>query len=499
MFQSSYLPLIYFFYGLAFFSMGLAILLELAHGSNERLRHAFRPLAVFGILHGAHEWTEMLELQGILPGQYTYAALWGGIDLIILTFSFLSLAAFGVFLIARSDHAQRFSLMVPLAMIALWGLGMLIISGKFPLGQDLLHVAHAWTRYVLAVPAALLASAGLIVQQREFRRAGMGRFGRDSLWAAIAFLWYGLAGQTFTAESPLQPSNVLNEALFLQLFGFPVQFMRAITAVLAAYFIIRVLRSFEVETRRRIADLQKARIEEAERREALRGEMLRRIVAAQESERQRIARELHDETGQALTAIGLGLRGISASLDNDKEKSSTNLRQLEQLVEHSLIELQRLITDLRPSHLDDLGLGAALRWYAGEIEVRLPLNVNVSVRNEKPDLSSEMKTTLFRITQEALTNVIKHSAADNAKVNLDYPAEGVHLEIVDDGTGFNPDSMGSISRPSWGLIGMRERANLLGGSCEITSVPGSGTRVDVFIPYNGKSEEDDNEDTFVAS
>jgi signal transduction histidine kinase len=499
LFQSPYFSLIYFFYGLAFFSMGLAILLELAHGSDERLRHAFRPLAVFGFLHGAHEWIEMWELQGILPGQYTYPVLWGGVDLAILTFSFLSLAAFGVFLIARSEQSQRYSLLVPLGMIALWGLGMLLISGRYPLEQDLIHVAHAWTRYVLAVPASLLACAGLIVQQREFRRAGMGRFGRDSLWAAIAFLWYGLAGQTFPQESPLPPSDVINQEVFYQLFGFPVQLLRAIAAVLAAYFIIRVLRSFEVETRRRIAELQTARLEEAQRREALRGEMLRRIVAAQESERQRIARELHDETGQALTAIGLGLRGVAASVNNDSDKSSSNLRQLEQLVEHSLIELQRLITDLRPSHLDDLGLGAAIRWYAGEIEKRLPLKVTVSVRDEIPDISTEMKITLFRITQEALTNVIKHSSADHTKITLIYPPEGVRLEIKDDGVGFNPETMRSSTRPSWGLIGMQERANLVGGSFEITSLPGSGTRVDVYIPYDGKTEEKDNEDTLVAS
>lgn len=499
MLQSPYFSLIYFFYGLAFFSMGLAILLELAHGSDERLRHAFRPLAVFGFLHGIHEWIEMWELQGILPGQYSYPVLWGGIDLAILTFSFLSLAAFGVFLIARSEQAQRYSLLVPLGMIALWGLGMLLISGRYPLEQDLIHVAHAWTRYVLAVPASLLACAGLIVQQREFRRAGMGQFGRDSLWAAIAFLWYGLAGQTFPQESPLPPSNVLNQEMFYQLFGFPIQLLRAVAAVLAAYFIIRVLRSFEVETRRRIAELQTARLEEAQRREALRGEMLRRIVAAQESERQRIARELHDETGQALTAIGLGLRGVAASIQKDGDKSSANLRQLEELVEHSLMELQRLIADLRPSHLDDLGLGAAIRWYAGEIEKRLPIKVTVSVRDERQDLSTEMKTTLFRIAQEALTNVIKHSAANNAKIFLIYPPEGVRLEVVDDGIGFNPETMRSSTRPSWGLIGMRERANLLGGSLEITSVPRSGTRVNVYIPNDGKTEEKDDEDTLVVS
>jgi signal transduction histidine kinase len=300
-------------------------------------------------------------------------------------------------------------------------------------------------------------------------------------------------------ESPLPPSDMINQDLFYQLFGFPVQLLRAITAVLAAYFIIRVLRSFEVETRRKIAGLQSARLEEAQRREALRGEMLRRIVAAQESERQRIARELHDETGQALTAIGLGLRGVASSVQNDGAKSAANLRQLEQLVEHSLIELQRLISDLRPSHLDDLGLGAALRWYAGEIEKRLPIKITVSVRDERADLSTEMKTTLFRITQEAITNVIKHSAANQAKVILFYLPDGVRLEVSDDGVGFDQAVMQSTTRPSWGLIGMQERATLLGGMFEIKSYPGSGTRIHVYIPYRGQTEEKNNEDKLAVS
>jgi signal transduction histidine kinase len=476
--QSPYLSLVYFFYGLAFFSMGLAIMLELAHGTDQRLRHAFRPL------------------------QYTVPILWGSIDLILLTFSFLSLAAFGVFLITKSPQAQRYSMLVPLAMIAIWGVGMLVIRNRFPLEQDLLHVSHAWTRYSLAVPASLLACVGLIFQQREFRLAGMARFGRDSLWAAIAFLWYGLAGQTFPSESPLPPSNVINQDLFylfFDVFGFPVQLLRASTAVFAAVFIIRVLRSFEVETRRRIADLQAARLEEAQRREALRGEMLRQIVAAQEAERQRIARELHDETGQALTALGLGLRGVASSIENKVDKAYANIKQLQRLVDRSLLELQRLITDLRPSHLDDLGLGATLRWYGGEIENRLPLEVKVSVRDEKADLSTEMKTTMFRITQEALTNVIKHAAANQAKVTLTYQEKGVHLEIVDDGVGFNQTAMQMSSRQTWGLLGMQERTTLLGGTFEIISIPETGTRVEVYIPYNGQTKGTQDENSPVVS
>ena len=159
------------------------------------------------------------------------------------------------------------------------------------------------------------------------------------------------------------------------------------------------------------------------------------------------------------------------------------------------MELQRLIADLRPSHLDDLGLGAALRWYGGEIEKRLPLVVDVVVRDEKSELTAEVKTTMFRITQEALTNVIKHSAANQVTVSLDYMDDGVRLEVADDGVGFDRSAFKSSSRPSWGLIGMEERASLLGGTFDINSYPGSGTRVSVYIPYGIETEENIHEDS----
>jgi signal transduction histidine kinase len=183
----------------------------------------------------------------------------------------------------------------------------------------------------------------------------------------VAFAWYGLVGQLFAEASQLPPSTLLNEAVFLRVFGFPVQIVRALAASAASIFIIRFLRAFEVENQRHIASLQAARLQEAERREAQRGELLRRVVAAQEAERQRVARELHDATGQSLTALGLGLRGIATTLQGEAPAppaAAVKLRQLETLVTSSLDELRGLIADLRPSHLDDLGLAAALRWYA---------------------------------------------------------------------------------------------------------------------------------------
>lgn len=492
--QLSYFPLIFFFYGLAFFSMGIAIVLELSHCGDERLRHAFRPMATFGILHGAHEWVEMWESQGLLPWQFTLPLFWDIVRLVILAFSFLSLAAFGVYLFAKSQSSQRFSLLAPLLLAGTWGIGLLVLRGRYPIMPDLLLVSNVWTRYVLGVPAAVLASGGLIFQQREFRQAGMARFGRDSLWAAIAFLWYGLAGQTFPPQSPLPPSDLINQDLFFEVFGFPVQLLRAFTAVLAAIFIIRVLRSFEEETRRQMAELQSARLLEAQRREALRGEMLRRVVSAQEAERQRIARELHDETGQSLTALGLGLQAVSSSITSNSEKAEQNLIQLQRLVEHALVELQRLIADLRPSHLDELGLDAALRWYCGEIQNRIPLKVDFSVNGTRRELPTEMKTTLFRIAQEALNNVIKHADAELVRIHVGYEDSGVKLQVVDNGVGFDLEKVEFSTRPSWGLIGMEERTALLGGKFRIISAPHKGTTVEVFIPYTRGSEGDEADD-----
>jgi signal transduction histidine kinase len=277
---------------------------------------------------------------------------------------------------------------------------------------------------------------------------------------------------------------VVNDVLFTNLSGIPVQLFRAIMAGVAAFFVIRFLRAFQVENESQIAGLQEARLKEAKQRESLRRELYKRVVAAQESERQRIARELHDETGQALTAIGLGLRGLTGSLSvSDPESTKKNLHQLELLTTHSLDELQRLIADLRPSHLDDLGLSSAMRWYANQLQERVKLEVHVEINGEERTVASPVKIALFRIAQEALTNVIKHAQAKTALVTLTYGVKSVQVRVTDDGRGFDMDAAGSAKRVSWGLKGMEERTSLLGGKFEVQSRLGQGTTVEVSIPY----------------
>ncbi len=477
-----YFAYVYFIYGLAFFNMGLAVVLEGGRSTDARLRHALRPLAVFGLVHGVHEWGEMFQSLRLLPWQSELEVGWEALRLAVLAFSFLSLSAFGASLLAPTEQGRRLSLLIPLAQAALWGLGVLIMYGQPSLTGHIWTVANVWARYILGAPAALLASAGLVAQQRAFRQAGLMGFGRDSLWAAVAFGWYGLVGQLFAPASPLPPSNVINATLFYSLFGFPIQFVRAGAAVVAAVFVVRFLRAFEVETRRQIADLQAERVKEAERREAQRGELLRRVVAAQEAERQRIARELHDATGQTLTALGLGLRGVAGMVEAAAPEARPSLRRLETLTTDALDELGRLIADLRPSHLDDLGLAATLRWYTKALPEHTPLEIHVEVAGRERPLAPAVNIALFRVAQEALTNAIKHSRATQAWIHLTYDDAAIRLDVRDNGCGFNPLLVENVGRAAWGLLGMQERATLLGGRCQVASEPGRGTLVQIVIP-----------------
>ena len=243
--NSSILVIVFLCYGLAFFSMGLTIVIEGQRGSDKRLSRALGPLAGFGLIHAANEWLEMFILLGILPGDEIHAQAWMSLNLALLAFSFLSLSAFGASLLSATEEIRRIGLLVPLTQAAIWSAGLLYFRGQYHY-QELWDVADVWTRYVIGIPAALIACIGLLAQQRAFRKAGMERFGRDSMWAAVAFAWYGVVGQSFTRSSALSPSMYLNQDLFLAMFGFPVQLLRAAAAVVAAIFVIRFLRAFEV-------------------------------------------------------------------------------------------------------------------------------------------------------------------------------------------------------------------------------------------------------------
>jgi len=225
---------------------------------------------------------------------------------------------------------------------------------------------------------------------------------------------------------------------------------------------------------------ERARLyEEVREKETLRGKLLEKLISAQEDERRRIARELHDEAGQALTALILNLEmaeHAGAGIEPQR------LARLRAIAEDTLAELRRLIYDLRPTILDDLGLAAAVRWYVKENVEPQGLHVTMAITGADDRLPHHIETAVFRIVQEALTNILKHAQARRAQIEIAVTPQDVRLIITDDGRGFDLSGVTTRREGGMGLLGMRERTELLGGTLRMTSRAGEGTRIEATIP-----------------
>jgi len=229
-----------------------------------------------------------------------------------------------------------------------------------------------------------------------------------------------------------------------------------------------------------VSDLSDAKRAEQELRAS--SEQLRnltaRLLSVRENERTRVAREVHDVLGQSLTAVKMDLSWLAGRLSPGNGPLLGRIRSTLQLADSTIQSARRISTELRPGVLD-LGLAAALEWQAREFQARTGIRCRLRLSHQAmvpPDVS----TALFRIFQEALTNIARHARATRAEVVLKKQPDGLVLRIGDNGRGFDPAN--SSSSKSLGLLGMRERAAILGGRVEISSAPGKGTRVTAWIP-----------------
>ncbi len=224
--------------------------------------------------------------------------------------------------------------------------------------------------------------------------------------------------------------------------------------------------------------------EELQRKEALRGHLLQRVITTQEEERKRVARELHDGFAQTLTALIMSLERVESVLPPGLTAERQHLVRTKELSLQTLQETRQLIVELRPSVLDDLGLVPAIRWYAGWLLAPQSTQSEFRVHGEAYRLSTELETALFRIAQESLSNVAKHASATHIEIELRYAPTQVTFQLKDDGVGFaatemmNPDDL----TRGLGLKGIRERVSLFGGTLDISSREGEGTRILVNLP-----------------
>jgi hypothetical protein len=213
-------------------------------------------------------------------------------------------------------------------------------------------------------------------------------------------------------------------------------------------------------------------------------EQLRRLSAAlqevREEEKARIARELHDELGQALTGLKMDLEEIVAQLEPRQTDALERARAMRSLLDSTVSSVRRIATELRPLMLDDLGLIATIEWLVGDFAGRTGVDIQMELPGPEFAVEPDLSTALFRVLQESLTNVARHAGASRAEVRLSCSESDIRLQVRDNGHGIDPDR--ADKGRTLGLLGMRERANMVGGELVIDSSPGAGTSIVMTVP-----------------
>ena len=242
-------------------------------------------------------------------------------------------------------------------------------------------------------------------------------------------------------------------------------------------------RKLEAKVAERTRELEES-YQEIERKEAARGELLSKVLNAQEEERKRLARELHDETAQQLIALSHQLEDFTRNTERLSPDEIELLKSWRERLKDTLQGVRLFSRDLRPPMLDDLGLIPALEWLVANTRESSKVAVSIKVVGTEQRLPAEVELVLFRIAQEALRNMLRHSQATRAEATLEFDEEKVTMTVSDNGKGFElPRTIGDFARTGkLGLAGMQERARLLNGTITVQSEPGKGTTVTVVVP-----------------
>jgi signal transduction histidine kinase len=479
------LYLIFFIYGLSFWAMGLAVLLETGRIGSRRQARSLYWLAGFGILHGSHEWFEASLLQSKSLGAVWPSWLeWARLAILAVSFGCLYLYAVRSLMEVKPPRRpRRWHYVLPLIVATYVACAAAVASREAPIQWTSLSDSAA--RYVLAVPSAALASLALVGSARSAAARDQARVAANLRLGAIGFAVYG-ASQALVPPQPWFPASLINHESFLSVTGVPIQGVRAAVAALISFGLLRAMQAVERQRQTDWIAANQARLAAVKQRETLRRDLLRHVVRSQEDERARIARELHDQIAQLLSAFSLDLGALRSKLK--RADLTQTVGRLQEQVRDMSQALYDLVRDLRPSHLDSLGLVPALKFLGSEEYGPKGLEVEVRVTGKPRPLGGLVDTGLFRVAQESLTNVLRHAHVAQAEIEVLYDGDRVCMRVRDRGCGFDPDADFNPPR-GWGLAGMRERVEALSGRFALRTAPDEGTTVEAVIPL-GAGEKD---------
>ncbi|NOZ06918.1 MAG: sensor histidine kinase [Chloroflexi bacterium] len=452
--------ILYSTYGQVFFIMGLAIALQSRKHSQLALAGSLWNLSAFGFAHSFHEWGYVfIPIQAeYVPGQIIEFLQWT--QLFLLAFSFLFLLNFGLDMVMSAPQQQQKRWLISFALSFAWlaVLLWLILFTNYS-QDDIIASGNVAARYILGIPGSLLAAGGLRKQAGLVAEQGLSRIARFFRYAAWPLQVYAVFGGLIGPKSPLLLSRWLNESLMIQAVGIPAPIFRSLTGMALAYFIIRALEVFDLETEQLIDEIQRAR-----------------LLA---DDRERIGRELHDGTIQSIYAAGLMLEDANLTITENPQKAQERINYVMDNLNEAIHDIRRYIFDLR-DQLSDKPLTEQLEELVQDYRMAVPFEIALTVQGHTPNpLSPLFIQHTLRIVGEALRNIHKHAQATKASVSLTYNKDDLTLLIRDNGIGFDkrPAHIGQ------GLLNMRERVQLLGGHILIDGRVNEGVHLELTVPY----------------
>ena len=451
--------LVYFVYGLVFFTLGIAILLQTRSYSRLRLARNLPWLAWFGILHGLNEWAEIfIPIHVMTMGDNTFQIL----DLIhhlVLAFSFWCLFQFGIELLRPASKAWRWIRMIPTIVLVLWAVGPMAAGYIFTMDMQNWHnFAYAMTRYMLCVPGSILAGIGLLHQvHSQIEPLKVPKIGRMLKIAAVDLFAYAFFAGLITQKANFFPASLINTDWFTGIFYAPPPVFRSVIGLILLVSIIRALEVFNIETNRMILAMEQGQ-----------------VIAV---ERERIARDIHDGALQQVYASGLLAQSLRKKLKGTADKETD---QLISTINQAIEQLRAFLPQLKPE-LESIDLSGALLPIIEDAQRSISINTHWDTR-EIPSLPPEQTSHLTALVSEALSNIIRHSRSDSADVRLFCQKKHLIIEIEDCGVGIAVQA-----EPGYGLKNMRDRARLLGATLSIQSTAGKGTIVRLDIPREDKN------------
>ncbi|PKM81055.1 MAG: hypothetical protein CVU89_10930 [Firmicutes bacterium HGW-Firmicutes-14] len=470
------MSLIYFFYGLAFFTLGLSLAIQSRKDSEFVLSKSLWFLAVFGLIHAWAEWAKIYMPMEMRAGDMSGYNVFHIAEAMVVATSFLFLFLFGVNLLVDSIKKYYPIKYLPLILAGIWFIKFvgwdLAVAGVENCGYWAIYSTTA-ARYILAFPGALVTGIAFFIQAGLFKGFNLKSAARYCQLGGICFLLYGFFSGLVVLPVGFWPGNFLNTETFFNFIGLPVQIFRALLGLVIAFIIIKLINIFDEEQNQRLAQV-----------------MHQSIVV---QERERLGRDLHDGIMQSIYSVGLVLETGKLMLQQgETEALAAQLDDSQDKLRKTMVLLRNYIGNILQVHQEEQGLKDLLETLGQEFKGLSMLHLKIKNNLENDIiLTPRQASNIDHILKEALFNIVKHAHASQVEIQVSPVHNGnrqnINVLIIDDGKGFNLSSAENTDLAEHhGLTNMKFRAQRLQGSLEVISAPKMGTRISLTFPAGGQ-------------